>query len=407
MTELVLTYVVNAAIQATLVAATTLVLLRLLRGAPARIRFAIAAIAFAIAAIGPAVTPLFVRTGAAPATGVIRAAARPGIAVAIALGFAVGAAVAVLRLGASAMRARTLLRSSQPFDGDVRLSDRIAAPVTIGSRILIPRRLAGDELLPAALAHERAHVRRRDFLVNALLEIAAVPLWFHPAAHLLRRELATLREMACDEEAAAQSGARVYAAALVHLAAFAARRHAVALSIAGASIERRVNALRQPRHSAPAANVARVAATILPFALLLACTRVAVPPAAVQATLCGIWHIVPGASDFHGMRPTHYDEYTQWIAQGARTLHVRQRRVSGGRAEEHAWSVTTDGQWHPVGGVPGVTGRATWRDGRLSLEMTGPGAHRERAVAVVRGDRMICDGATERSHFHAVFEREQ
>jgi beta-lactamase regulating signal transducer with metallopeptidase domain len=408
MTDFVLTYIANAAVQTTLIAAVTLLLARALAKAPARMRFTLVAVSLALAAVAPAVTPLFAGgSAAAPPLPIAAKAITPRFATIIALLYALGAVVAAARLLIAAARARRLLRESHPYEGDIRLSDAIASPMTIGARILIPRSLAGNELLPAAIAHERAHVRRRDFALNALLEVMAVPVWFHPAALLLRRELAVLREMACDEEAAGRGGAQYYAAALVRLAALAAQRDPVALAMTATSIERRIHRLRRPARSPRTARAATIATIVLPLALAAACTRVAVPPAAAQNTLCGIWRIVPEESDFRSLRPSRYDEFTQWVAQGGRRIHVRQRRVAGGRADEHEWSLVTDGRWRSVDGVPGAAARATWSEGRLSIERIGPGRHREHAVAAVRGDRMICDGTADSARYHAVFQREE
>jgi hypothetical protein len=85
---------------------------------------------------------------------------------------------------------------------------------------------------------------------------------------------------------------------------------------------------------------------------------------------------------------------------------MQQRRVAGGRVQQQTWNMTTDGQWHALDGHQGMTGRATWTDGRLALELAGPGAHRERTIVEVRGNRMICNGTTERARYRAVFERE-
>src|SRR5262245_54996403 len=97
MTDFVVMYVVNAAIQTTLVPAVTLAATRALRGAPARIRFMLVAVAIAIAAIVPAVTPRFApvgRPGFSPAAGL-----KPGLpATGIALVFVIGASGAIVRL---------------------------------------------------------------------------------------------------------------------------------------------------------------------------------------------------------------------------------------------------------------------------------------------------------------------
>jgi hypothetical protein len=251
-----------------------------------------------------------------------------------------------------------------------------------------------------------AHVRRHDFTINAMLEMVALPLYFHPAVMFLRRELAELREIACDEEAARRTSGRQYASALVHLASLAARRQQLAVGMAGTSIERRIEALRAPLPSRPARRIAVAITFLLPFALLFACARVSVSPAVAHESLCGVWKLVPQASDFRAVQPSSFDDYTQWIAQGPRQVAVRQHRVSNGRVEDFKWSVITDGAWRPLRGYPGARGKATWGDGRLTLTMAGPGDHREQAVAYVRGDRLVCEGTTNRGRFTAVFQRE-
>ena len=61
-------------------------------------------------------------------------------------------------------------------------------------------------LLEALLAHELAHIVRRDYLLNLGLAVAEVLFFYHPAvwfmAHCLRAE----RENCCDDQAAALCG---------------------------------------------------------------------------------------------------------------------------------------------------------------------------------------------------------
>ena len=52
--------------------------------------------------------------------------------------------------------------------------------------------------LDAVLTHERAHVRRRDPLVQWLALLNRAVFWFHPLAWWLERKLASLAEEACD-----------------------------------------------------------------------------------------------------------------------------------------------------------------------------------------------------------------
>jgi bla regulator protein blaR1 len=56
----------------------------------------------------------------------------------------------------------------------------------------------------AVLAHEFAHIRRRDGLVSALAHAATCVFWFHPLAWWLSRELSECAELACDAVAIEQ-----------------------------------------------------------------------------------------------------------------------------------------------------------------------------------------------------------
>ncbi len=62
------------------------------------------------------------------------------------------------------------------------------------------------EALEAVLAHELAHVRRRDYLANLLQSLAEAFLFFHPCAWWLSGRIRELREHCCDDTAAALCG---------------------------------------------------------------------------------------------------------------------------------------------------------------------------------------------------------
>jgi beta-lactamase regulating signal transducer with metallopeptidase domain len=110
-------------------------------------------------------------------------------------------------------------------DVQVAFSAAIPGPVTFGIRrpiVIMPEALSTclPELLTAALAHEIAHVRRRDFLLNLVYQALYLPVSFHPATWLLMGRLNQTREMACDELAAATvMDPPDYARSLVNLAA--------------------------------------------------------------------------------------------------------------------------------------------------------------------------------------------
>ncbi|MBN9617078.1 MAG: TonB family protein, partial [Acidobacteriales bacterium] len=83
-------------------------------------------------------------------------------------------------------------------------SSRIAGPVTLGLRepmLLVPSDFAAEcttQDLLAALAHECAHMKRRDFQKNLFYEIASLLLVFHPVVWMLKSYIAQTREMICD-----------------------------------------------------------------------------------------------------------------------------------------------------------------------------------------------------------------
>lgn len=89
--------------------------------------------------------------------------------------------------------------------------------------ILVPASaLAGLDLqaLEAILAHELAHVRRRDYLINLLQNLVESLLFFHPAMWWVSRQIRMERELCCDDAAIAHCGdALVYASALAALEA--------------------------------------------------------------------------------------------------------------------------------------------------------------------------------------------
>jgi BlaR1 peptidase M56 len=83
---------------------------------------------------------------------------------------------------------------------DVRFSDSVAAPVTIGSSVILPKdytRWTTDRLR-IVLSHEGAHVRQRDFLVQLLAGLHCAIFWFTPYSWWLRRRLADLGEALSD-----------------------------------------------------------------------------------------------------------------------------------------------------------------------------------------------------------------
>jgi TonB family protein len=141
-------------------------------------------------------------------------------------------------------------------------SDEIPGPVTVGAlrgAVILPKCLLEEDAredLEAALAHEMAHVSRRDYLWNLICEWLLVPVAFHPITRLVKRRLAEARELACDELASRTLDPSQYARSLVRIANEISRRASVALrldytlGVFDANIlEERVMTLLKPRAS--------------------------------------------------------------------------------------------------------------------------------------------------------------
>lgn len=92
-------------------------------------------------------------------------------------------------------------------------------------RILLPSELLADmdvSELRCILAHELAHVRRRDHVVRWLEWLACAAFWWNPVAWWARRRLRASEELCCDALAVAAISAepRTYAGALLRVIDF-------------------------------------------------------------------------------------------------------------------------------------------------------------------------------------------
>lgn len=103
-------------------------------------------------------------------------------------------------------------------------SSRVDVPTVIGwlkPTILLPvSALAGlsPAQLEAILAHELAHIRRHDYLVNLLQTLLETLLFYHPGVWWLSKQIRIERENCCDDLAVSLCGDRVlYARTLADL----------------------------------------------------------------------------------------------------------------------------------------------------------------------------------------------
>jgi beta-lactamase regulating signal transducer with metallopeptidase domain len=113
--------------------------------------------------------------------------------------------------------------------------------------ILLPASaLAGlsPHQLEAILAHELAHIRRHDYLVNLLQTLVETLLFYHPAVWWLSRRIRAERENCCDDLAVSLSGdAYTYAKALADLEALRGSGAHLVIAANGGSLAHRVRRL--------------------------------------------------------------------------------------------------------------------------------------------------------------------
>jgi len=171
------------------------------------------------------------------------------------------------RLVVGGLQVHTLRRNGQQADADLfervsrlamrmairrpirlAISEHVNGPSAIGwlrPLILLPPATAMGltaEQLEAVLAHELAHIRRHDYLVNILQMMAETLLFYHPVVWWVSNRLRVERELCCDDEAVRVCGdATVYARALVTLSK---RQVApMAMGVTGDSLSHRIQAL--------------------------------------------------------------------------------------------------------------------------------------------------------------------
>jgi len=158
------------------------------------------------------------------------------------------------------------------------------------------------EQLETVLAHEIAHIRRHDYLVNLLQVLVETLLFYHPAvwwvSFCIRRE----RELCCDDEVVRFAGdALCYARALTTLERLRSATPALAVGSAGGELSYRIRRLVGEAKPQPDPWPA-----ILALGLALLC-----------ATACARWARTPQATDSVTIEVTADDK---GVVTGARVL---------------------------------------------------------------------------------------
>jgi len=135
-----------------------------------------------------------------------------------------GVCVMLLRLGRSVLRVHRICRNATEIADEnihrelrqfqsvyglgrricLKVADGLLSPAVVGiswPTVLLPVSLATNipvEQLRAVLAHEMAHIRRYDYLVNLVQMFIEALLFFNPAVWWISRQVRTEREACCD-----------------------------------------------------------------------------------------------------------------------------------------------------------------------------------------------------------------
>ena len=207
--------------QGAVVGVVAALLLALLRGAPARWRYAVCGLSLALCLLLPLAQCLDLAPGDLVDVAELSplAAQLPALVSAWALGSALMLGRVALGL-AWVAHARRRSRPAPPewqarLDAlaaglglkrrvDLRLLPELAGPIALGLLkpcVMLPAALLTRlpvDLLEALLAHELAHVRRWDYLANLLQSAVEALLFFHPVVWWLSARMRAERELVAD-----------------------------------------------------------------------------------------------------------------------------------------------------------------------------------------------------------------
>lgn len=184
----------------------------------------------------------------------------------------------------------------QSFDGlldrleikdTVRLfqSTRVTVPMVVGwlkPVVLLPMSVLvglSPSQVTAILAHELAHIRRHDYLINFFQVLVEMVLFYHPAVWWVSRRIRAEREFCCDDMVVSVCGdVANYARALTVLEGFRRERLSWMLAADGGRLVDRIRRMTLPRPPQGHAGMTLGTVTIALIlgALAISCTELTV-----------------------------------------------------------------------------------------------------------------------------------
>ncbi len=159
-------------------------------------------------------------------------------------------------------------------------SDETDAPTVIGflrPALIVPLAMVSGLTtaeVESILAHELAHIRRRDWIVNVVQSIIETLLFFHPVVWWVGSVIRFERENCCDDEAIAVCGNRLaLARALAHLEETRCDMTGLAMSASGGELIFRIRRILFPHQDIESAR----------------CTAGLLALSASLLIVCGLW----------------------------------------------------------------------------------------------------------------------
>jgi beta-lactamase regulating signal transducer with metallopeptidase domain len=262
--------------QGTAIGIATAMTLRALAGARPATRYGVACFSLVLMLIVPVVAVLTDRvsdtaTPAAPAAAlnVVTAVPLDRWLPSAVVAWLAGVLLLSVRLVVACAGVERLKRATRPVDATVvarvqSLAHRfgidrpvrvfesalVRVPTVVGSLrpvILLPASVItglAPAYLDAVLAHELAHVRRHDYLVNALQSLVETLLFYHPVVWWCSRQIRIEREHCCDDMVVEVGGDRLaYATALAQLEELRGLEPMLSLNASGGRLVDRIRRL--------------------------------------------------------------------------------------------------------------------------------------------------------------------
>lgn len=184
-----------------------------------------------------------------------------------------GIVVLLLYTAVSYRRIHKSVREAALYQGNVWLCDRIDTPFIFGvlrPRVFLPSDIEKADL-PYVLAHEQAHLKRRDHLWKPLGFLLLTVYWFNPVLWVAYILFCKDMELACDERVLRTLGAackKPYSNALINCSVPRKRISACPLAFGETGVKERVRSVlnyKKPAFWLAAVAVVAVAVAALVF----------------------------------------------------------------------------------------------------------------------------------------------